>query len=177
MKTKILYLNLALLFVGYFGYGQKVPAVASLKFDQIYIVSNNHFIKLSDLKNSNITKFLGSPEKIKNEKWETNDSKNNKTYVYKLGELVLEDNQLSFIEINKKGWAFAFKNGKSLSAPITIGSSKVELEKLFPLSSKNGKNGLQVIIKTNTGKITESSLIFKYAGNAISSMELFTDES
>lgn len=177
MKTKILSISLLLCLFFFNSYSQKSPTTDYIRNDQLYILSNQHYIKFGDLKNASIGKLLGSPLKIKNEKWETNNAKNNKTYIYASGELVLEDDYLAFINIKKKGLAFAFKIGKSFTKPFAVGDDITELKKLFPVSFKNSKDGIFIPIKTNKGVVTDSSIIFTYSGNRITGLKLFSNES
>ena len=144
-----------------------------LKSEQLYLVSDGHYIKFNDLKNSSIPKLFGHPLKIKNEKWETNNAKNNRTYVYNNGEIVLEDGVLSFIDIKKKGWYFAFKRGKTFTKPLTIGSSILELKKQFPVSWQNKRDKLIYVQIEGC----DCSISFNYSGNFITELGFYSDES
>lgn len=173
MKIKVIFITLLLSFVNLISYSQNRPTVNVVKANQLYLVVNGHYIKLDDLKNSTLHNLLGNPLKIKNEKWEVNNAKNNRTYVYKNGELVLEDGVLSFVEIKKNGWSLAFKKGKTFTKPITTGSSISELKMLFPISWENKSEKVVYIQIDNC----DCNVAFTYSGNVITELGFYTNES
>ena len=120
-----------------------------------------------------MVRLLGNPVKIKKEKWETNNANAVKTYVYKNGDIVFEDNVLSFIDVNKPGWAFTFKINNKFSQAFTVGSKVDELKKLFPNSWINKKNN---ILRVQIGTL-DMAIVFTISGSIIKSFSLFSDES
>ena len=154
-------------------FAQNSPITDFVKTDQLYIIYNGQYIKFDDLKNSTVKKLFGKPLNIKNEKWEVNNAKNNRTYVYKNGELVFEDGVLSFIDIKKTGWFFAFKKGKKFSKPFSAGTSILELKKLFPVSFENKSDRVVYVQIDNC----DCSISFTYSGNVITQLGFYTNES
>ena len=176
MKNKFILAILFLFSIAFYSYSQ-IKKTDYLKYNQLYLTWNNHNINFSDIKPSVIIKLLGKPIKIEKEKSEVTDAIVT-TYIYSNGEINMEGNSVSFITIKKAGWAFTFKKGNVYTKPFTIGTNSVELTQLFPYSSINKKtHSIQIPIKTNTGIITESSIIFEIDGSLIKTLSLFTDES
>lgn len=173
MKIKIIFITLFLSALGLIGYSQNRPITDFLKYKQLYLVVNGHYIKFDDIKNSTVPKLLGKPLKIKNEKWEVNNAKNNRTYIYKNGELVLEDGILSYVEIKRSGWYLAFKIGKKFTRPLTIGNNISEIKKLFPASFEN-KSDRSVYIQIEQ---CDCSINFSYSGSIVTELGFYINES
>nr|WP_067060416.1 hypothetical protein [Mucilaginibacter sp. L294] len=149
-----------------------------LKYTQLYLTVNNSHIKFGDINDRSIVKLLGKPNSISKKKWETTAANKCRTYNYNNGKIFTEDNELIFIDLNKAGWAFTFYiNQKFIS--FKAGDDIDQLKKLFPRSwaNKNKDGSITIPIKTSTGKITESSIIFNIKDSVIQSAELFFDES
>ncbi|MES2267718.1 MAG: hypothetical protein V4520_13225 [Bacteroidota bacterium] len=144
-----------------------------IEYNQLYLSNKKSNIKFADLKTSSIIKLLGKPIKIKKEKWETNNADVVKTYVYTNGEIVFEDNVLSFIDVNRSGWAFTFKIKNKFTRAFTVGSKVDELKQLFPNSWAHHKNN---IIRVQIGSL-DSAIVFSISGSVITQVSLFTDES
>ncbi|MFD0766438.1 hypothetical protein ACFQZI_16365 [Mucilaginibacter lutimaris] len=145
----------------------------TIDYNQLYLTSKKSNIKFADLKTSTVTKLLGNPTKIKKEKWETNNADVVETYVYTNGDIVFEDNVLSFIDVNRSGWAFTFKIKNKFTRAFTVGSKVDELKQLFPNSWANHKSN---IVRVQIGT-SDTAIVFSISGSIITQVSLFTDES
>jgi hypothetical protein len=173
MKIKFLLIIALFLISSISVFSQNTPVEDNIGNHQLYLTYKKSNIKFDDLKTSNIVKLLGSPTKIKKEKWETNNANVTKTYKYTDGDIVFEDQVLSFIDVNRSGWAFTFKINNKFTQAFTVGNKVDELKKLFPNSWANKKDN---IIRVQIGT-TDSSIIFTISGSVIKSVSLFSDES
>jgi hypothetical protein len=172
MKIKSLLIIAILTFSSVYAFSQKKAVEDILHYDQLYLTYKQNNISFTDLKTSNLVKLLGSPTKIKKEKWETNNANVTKTYIYSSGNIVFEDGVLSFIDVNKPGWAISFKLKNKFTA-FTAGTKVDELKKLFPNSWANHKgNILSIQIGTS-----DEAIVFTISGSIIKSVSLFSNES
>ena len=145
----------------------------NIDFNQLYFAYKSQNAHLTDLKITNVVDIIGNPYKIKSEKWETSNANIVKTYMYNNGNVVFEDSKLSFIDINKSGWALKLKTNGKYSKALTVGTDANELKTLFPKSWANKKENALVVYIKNADK----SIIFKILNSKIKSISLFSDES
>jgi hypothetical protein len=173
MKIKSLHIIAYLILSSVYAFSQNKPVEDVISYNQLYLTYQQNNIKFANLKPSNLVKFLGKPIKIKKEKWETNNANVTKTYIYINGDVVFEDNVLSFIDIKRSGWAFTFKFNNKLTQTFTVGSKIHLLKKIFPNSWANHKGN---IVRVQIGT-SDEAIVFTISGLFIKSVSLFSNES
>jgi hypothetical protein len=148
------------------------PSEDVIDINNVYIQYKNNKPHDFSITNHNIQQLFGKPLKVKSGKSEVTDLMY-KEYTYPFGVMFIEDGNLTDIEFKRPGLGYIFKNKKSFTKPIFVGSDCSYLKEIFPNSwTMISNNQLIVWIKN-----CDCNISFEISKGKIKSMMFFTNES